>query len=248
MEIDKKPLVAVAIAKQPMREWLKFDVCGYSMMGYSRAAEKTFFYCKELNLALDGGDCRGRQPKICFITHCHSDHSYDIGYLARAAEGVKIYVPKEMVELAEVVIRADININANGRYREEMATYEVVGVESGDSFELPLLKAHRVEVFQCFHAVPCVGFGVSARKKKLKAQYVGMPGAELGKLRKEGVAIEEIFWDKSSGFVFLGDTSIDVFTKEPGILDYGSVIVECSFVWPIPNQMTHEEMLERSAR
>lgn len=72
------------VDKIPEREWKKYALGpNWTMVGYSRAADRTFFYIPELKLGLDAGGCRGRQPDYTFITHTHIDHSIDSWYIAR---------------------------------------------------------------------------------------------------------------------------------------------------------------------
>jgi hypothetical protein len=56
----------------------------------------------------------------------------------------------------------------------------------------PLQYTHVVEVIQCDHTVPTVGYGFSERRTKLKEQYSALSGAEIGKLRKTGVEVADI--------------------------------------------------------
>lgn len=44
----------------------------------------------------------------------------------------------------------------------------------------------RVSVFALNHTVSCNGYGFSLKKTKLKSEYQGISGPELGKLRKVG--------------------------------------------------------------
>jgi ribonuclease Z len=69
-------------------------------------------------------------------------------------------------------------------------------------------------------------------------------GKELGELRKKGEAIEEEFWDPF--FVFMGDTSIAVYERNPMLFDYPTIITECTFI-PDPSE-DQEEILARCHR
>ena len=46
-----------------------------------------------------------------------------------------------------------------------------------------------VDVLAMDHSVPCVGFAFFERRKKLKDEYKGLAGGEIGKLRKAGVEV-----------------------------------------------------------
>jgi ribonuclease Z len=91
-----------------------------------------------------------------------------------------------------------------------------------------------------------VGYAFSERKKRLKSEYVGTPGRELGRLRKEGVEIEEETFVPL--FVYLGDTSTKVYEAHPEIFDYPTIITECTFL-PDPHESEGDEaILQRTER
>lgn len=103
-----------------------------------------------------------------------------------------------------------------------------MGCKPNDSLTFGKKSQYRVDIFKCYHSVPCIGYGFSECRKKLKTQYKDYKGSELGKLRKQGVEISQDVLIKL--FVYLGDTSIDVFDQSM-ILSYPYVIVECTFLF-----------------
>ena len=66
----------------------------------------------------------------------------------------------------------------------------------------------RVHVFSCFHRVPCVGYGFSQMRRKLKPEYADLEGREIGRLRKEGVEVSSM--EEIHLFAFLGDTTVEL--------------------------------------
>eukprot|EP00295_Goniomonas_pacifica_P025442 CAMPEP_0175934582 /NCGR_PEP_ID=MMETSP0108-20121206/20572_1 /TAXON_ID=195067 ORGANISM="Goniomonas pacifica, Strain CCMP1869" /NCGR_SAMPLE_ID=MMETSP0108 /ASSEMBLY_ACC=CAM_ASM_000204 /LENGTH=171 /DNA_ID=CAMNT_0017258441 /DNA_START=323 /DNA_END=838 /DNA_ORIENTATION=- len=60
-------------------------------------------------------------------------------------------------------------------------------------------------VVEMEHPVPCVGYVFSERRQMLKEEYRGLPGPEIGQLRKAGTQVTEEV-DRPL-FAFLGDTS-----------------------------------------
>ena len=85
-----------------------------------------------------------------------------------------------------------------------------------------------MEVVDCFHSVPCVGFLFSEKRTKLKDEYRGKKGKELAALQKEGVIVQQESFVPL--FTYLGDTSIEIFEKYPQIFSYPTIIVECTFL------------------
>jgi ribonuclease Z len=86
------------------------------------------------------------------------------------------------------------------------------------------------------HSVVCVGYGFLQEKKKLKPEYVGLEGRQLGELRKKGVALD--FFYENPMFAFLGDTTVQFFEEqaaiearqEESIFRFPMIIVECTFL------------------
>merc|ERR1712226_1575688 len=62
------------------------------------------------------------------------------------------------------------------------------------------------------HTVPCVGYRVIRMREKLKAEYMQLPGKELGALRKQGVKICETV--EVPLFTFMGDTHVTTLLKK----------------------------------
>lgn len=115
-------------------------------------------------------------------------------------------------------------------FTKERIPFKLIGVENGEKFELVDKKNRmEIEVLDMLHSVPCVGYGVSLLKKKLKDEYKGRQGAELGQLRKQGVELEELV--RAPEFFYCGDTKIEVLEKNPLILEkYPFIVIECTFL------------------
>ena len=77
----------------------------------------------------------------------------------------------------------------------------------------------------------------------MKKEYTGTPGKELGKLRKEGVQIDEEY--NIPLFVYCGDTSASVFEQTPWLFDYPVIITECTFLYPDSDEV---DLLEKAEK
>ena len=216
----------------------------YSLKGYSLAALRTNFYIKELGIMLDAGLS---SPTVTInhllVTHPHSDHVANLPfhiYSYKAPDKIQIYVPKgiekhvkEFIESAYLLSSHTFPEEENIK-REELYLYnyyDLIAVEPEQ--EIPILikkNKFNLEIFKCFHQVPCVGYGISETRKKLKEEYAGLKGSEIGELRKKGVEINvEV---KVKFLCYLGDTSKEIFQGEQWerIVQYKNIIIECSFI------------------
>jgi ribonuclease Z len=229
--------------RHPFRQWKTWVVHGtsFTISGYSRANDKTFFHLPELKCCLDAGLCEGRQPETVLLSHAHHDHSNDLEFLASRAAGVDIYLPVAAVPYAESFIRTSRELNQTAPFDPKLAgEYRLHGVRGGDTFPLGKNGVHVVRVFECIHKVPCVGYGFSEKKRRLLPEFERLKTeltaagrqAEFGKTiaqkRKEGVAVDEEILKPL--FTFLGDTQVGVFERYPELFDYPVLLTECTYL------------------
>jgi ribonuclease Z len=139
------------------------------------------------------------------------------------------FCPEPTVPLVTAFIRAGVVLSGHDTNNEIVFEANCVmhGVAPGESFHLKKYRDIKIRVFAMHHSVPCVGYGFSKTKTKLKKEYADLKGQEIGKLRKDGVEVSEEFEERL--FVFCGDTTSKVFELSPEILQYQIVIIECSF-------------------
>lgn len=104
------------------------------------------------------------------------------------------------------------------------------GVQSKDRIVFDKKKGLNCYVVHCDHTIPCVGYCFYQTKQSLKPEYKGLPGKEIGKLRKSGVQVTEE--EEQPLFCFLGDTSVSILEGDQAenIFLCPTVIIECSFL------------------
>lgn len=133
-------------------------------------------------------------------------------------------------------------MNSCCEYDEALAPpFELHGVKGGDAFTFLTTdvgatkkgKEYEVAVFDCDHSVPCVGFGVSEKRQRLKEKYRSLPGKEIGALKKSGVDVSESY--SAPLFLFMGDTHASVYDDNSRLFDYPVIITECTFPFDEPN-------------
>jgi ribonuclease BN (tRNA processing enzyme) len=167
------------------------------LQGYSWAALRTNFIVGKISL--DAGLSTSTNVDYIFLTHGHSDHSASL-FFHLFLPNKKIYVPDQIKSIVENFLISHMELSMPGtEFDQVKAGYEVIGVNSGDQFEILNngLK-NRVTAFENDHSVPCISFGFEEHAKSLKEEYKGMTGIELGALRKQGCQIEDFKWVKSS--------------------------------------------------
>jgi ribonuclease Z len=202
---------------------------GLTIEGYSRAAVQSYWRIPELKVGFD----LGAQPwdfmgtPTWFISHTHLDHIAALPvYVARRRmmkmEPPVIYLPETALEdvkrLLLVMQRLD-----RGR---QVCTLN--GVKAGDEIELS--REHVVTAFATTHTVPSLGFVIWDRRRKLKDEYLGLPGDKIRDLKLAGVEITREV--RVPLVCYTGDTSPAGLDAYPPVYRAKILITELSFVRP----------------
>jgi ribonuclease Z len=116
------------------------------------------------------------------------------------------------------------NINPNIHNK-----YKLFGTNYGDRFFTQIKKMpYVIDVFKSFHTVPCMSYGFSEIRTKLKPELKEIPQNELEKLKLSGIEITNTI--EVPQFCYIGDTDERVFTN-PIVQKFPTVIVECTFLY-----------------
>ena len=102
----------------------------------------------------------------------------------------------------------------------------VRAVKPGD--RIPLTKDREVHVFRAIHRIPCVGYALVERRKKLKPEYAALPGPEIAAARARGEEITDV--KESIAAAFCGDTTIDVIDREELVRKARLLVLEVTFL------------------
>jgi ribonuclease Z len=200
---------------------------GLTVEGWSRAAVQSYWRVPELKIGFDLGaspwDFMG--TPTWFVSHTHLDHVAALPvYVARRRmmkmEPPTVYVPAEGLDdvkkLMAVMHRLD-----RGR---QLA--DVRPLTAGDEIELN--REQVVTVVNTAHTVPSRGFIVSERRRKLKPEYVGLPGEKIKELRLSGVEITRE--ERIPLVAYTGDTSPAGLDNNPAFYEAKVLITEMSFI------------------
>lgn len=186
--------------------------------------------CIELpghDLAFDIGRCppTAVRRKRVLVTHAHMDHAGGLAYHASMRDLLGLpaptyYVPRpnldDFAALLEVWRRLD---------RSDVPC-TLVPTDPGVRFDLA--PGRWAIPFRSPHRVYCLGYALGAVREKLKPEYVGLPGPEIGALRAAGTVITER--SEAVEVAFTGDTTIDVVDNEPLVRTAKLLILEVTFL------------------
>lgn len=197
------------------------------LSGVSVAGLETCIEVPSLKLLLDLGSCSRtavNQPLV-LLSHGHLDHMGAIALhaarrsLLGMSEGVYV-VPHQVAAQVEALF------NAAGALDGQVIPRRIVALEPGQQYALG--KGRFVRPFETFHRVPSQGYTVWETRHRLRDEFRDLPGARLGELRRQGVAIEEVH--DSPVLSFTGDTRVEVLEHTPELAGTECLVIESSFL------------------
>lgn len=83
-----------------------------------------------------------------------------------------------------------------------------------------------IQSFRTDHRIPSQGYTLIEQRKRLKPEYVGTPGRELGRMRREGTKFEDVF--DVPLVAFTGDTRATLYDRVR--FETNVLIAECTFL------------------
>lgn len=198
-----------------------------ALSGVSVAGLETAIEVPSLRLVLDMGRCTHSavNQKWVLVSHGHLDH---IGAIAQHAARRALMKMSEGVYLVPRSIQPAVErlFNAAGELDGHAIPRRVVALEPGEDF--PLSGGRFVRPFTTFHRVPSQGYTIWERRHRLRAEFRGVEGQELGRLRARGVELDEPH--EVPILAFTGDTRIEVLERTPELASANTLVMETSFV------------------
>eukprot|EP01121_Diplochlamys_sp_Union-15-3_P009438 TRINITY_DN2573_c0_g1_i1.p1 TRINITY_DN2573_c0_g1~~TRINITY_DN2573_c0_g1_i1.p1 ORF type:complete len:209 (+),score=23.16 TRINITY_DN2573_c0_g1_i1:74-700(+) len=169
----------------------KLPSIGITLSGHSKAAERTAFYVNEHKWFFDAGVIDCQNPKTVFISHCHQDHTMSVPLMLTHKWTLDVYAPASTAPFIKNYIIAATELNENSKIQEDRkggCKYTIHALEPGSTVKLEKEK-FIIKVIECDHSVPTIGYCISEQRNKIKDEYKGLPGKEIGQLIKQGVEV-----------------------------------------------------------
>lgn len=208
----------------------KLTVAGVTLQGFAQGGVKTSIYCPEVRAVFDAGCVLpGVNVDRYFITHSHPDHIMALPHIVgkrstrNAKKDLYIYVPEPILAMVRSVLETMGLLFGD---RSADATLKIIGVKPGDAVELG--GGYTAQVLETAHRGPSVGYVVEHTTRKLKPEFVGLEGREIGRLRKEGTEVTDA---KTAPILAIpGDTQIE-FLLNQELARKAKVLVHEVTVW-----------------
>ena len=159
------------------------------------------------------------------LTHGHLDHSSGLPYhisqrnLRRLA-AANIYVPPELEPPLRKVLQLWCDIE------DYQTKYNLLPVNYNTYY--PLHGNYLFKAYPTFHRIPSTGYTVFEKTRKLKQEFLELPGHEIAVLKKQR---DDLFYENYlPRITFSGDTRIE-FVLEHSIVRQSQVLfLECTYI------------------
>jgi ribonuclease Z len=216
-EIEKSFLV---------QKYARLKLGQYTLIGYSMAGEESVVQVPELNVCFDVG----RAPQFALssdylcLTHGHMDHLAGIAYFLSQKQfqgmtGGTVLIPAELEPSVERLLAVWREIE------RQQTPYTLVPMQPNQLY--PVRKDFGIRAIGTHHGLASLGYSIISIREKLKPEYVGIPGEELSRLRREGVEIQ--YRVEVPLVTYLGDTSAGPVFEHPDVVNAETLITECTF-------------------
>jgi ribonuclease Z len=204
---------------------------GIPIRGVSIAGRETWFHFPTFRAAFDSGRCPTELVPVphLFLSHAHLDHAAGIAYwasqrtLSRLTDGVLRTTP-ETAEAWRRLLQTHAELEGVGRYR-----VEVEALAPGET--VSIRKDACVTAFRIQHRVPGLGFLLSERRHRLRAEFAGRPGDDIRAASAAGETVSESV--EHPLVAYSGDTAKGIFELVPKEALRAKVfLLECTFLEP----------------
>lgn len=204
-----------------------------NIVGWSQGSLRTNFLIKNANISLDAGLSCPYSVDNVLLTHGHCDHSASLffyclrqdkfidsiidGKKVKVKVYLKIYVPEELAAITDMKLQCDFAMTNSIKKERNDTSYQIIGVKHGDSIPTIFMGTDSTfDIFRCYHGnIPCVGYGITTKVKKIKDEYKNLTNEEKKQLGKKKIQLME-FIDYSY-FLYLGDTDNNILKENPDI-------------------------------
>lgn len=200
----------------------------YTIRGVSVGGVYTSISVPELGVLFDCGIAARSHGAIdtILLSHGHADHVGALPALLgiRALHG-KTKPPRVLMP-AEIVDDLQAALAAMTKLQRWPMDIEAVGVTPDT--EITLRGDLVVRAVRTFHPVPALAYLLVRKVAKLRAEYVGLDGAEIAAKKRAGEAITET--RDQLELAYATDTLVNVLDHAPALLEARVLVIECTFL------------------
>ncbi len=208
---------------------VRIDAAGIAIEGVSIAGHESFYKIPGFHTLLEFGrapDDTVGYATVC-LTHGHLDHAAGLAHHAsrRTLQGLppaRVFAPEEAVPDLEAWLAIS--------HRLENVDYGVHVTPAVPGGTVALRNDLELKFLPGRHRVPTVGYLFSETRRKLKDEYLELPGAKIAALRASGVEVTRR--EDAPLLAYPGDCGPAIFDAAPELFRARVLLIECSFLRP----------------
>jgi ribonuclease Z len=208
---------------------VRIEAAGIAIEGVSIAGHESFFKIPGFHTLLEFGrapDDTVGYATVC-LTHGHLDHAAGLAHHAsrRTLQGLppaRIFAPEEAVPDLEAWLAIS--------HRLENVDYGVHVTPAVPGGTVALRNDLELKFLPGRHRVPTVGYLFSETRRKLKDEYLELPGEKIAALRAGGVEVTRRV--DAPLLAYPGDCGPAIFDAAPELFSARVLLIECSFLLP----------------
>jgi ribonuclease Z len=208
---------------------VRVEAAGIAIEGVSIAGHESFYKVPGFRVLLEFGrapDDTVGYSTVC-LTHGHLDHAAGLAHHAsrRTLQGLppaRIFAPEEAVPDLEAWLAIS--------HRLENVEYGVHVTPAVPGRTVALRNDLELKFLPGRHRVPTVGYLFSETRRKLKDEFLDLPGEKIAALRAGGVEVTRRV--DAPLLAYPGDCGPAIFEAAPEIFSARVLLIECSFLLP----------------
>lgn len=208
---------------------VRIDAAGIAIEGVSIAGQESFYKVPGFHALLEFGrapDDTVGYSTVC-LTHGHLDHAAGLAHHAsrRTLLGLppaRVFAPEEAVPDLEAWLAIS--------HRLENVDYGVHVTPAVPGRTVALRNDLELKFLPGRHRVPTVGYLFSEIKRKLKEEFIGLPGERIAALRAGGTEVTRR--EETPLLAYPGDCGSAIFEAAPDLYRARVLLIECSFLLP----------------
>jgi ribonuclease Z len=208
---------------------VRVDAAGIAIEGVSIAGHESFYKVPGFRVLLEFGrapDDTVGYSTVC-LTHGHLDHAAGLAHHAsrRTLQGLppaRIFAPEEAVPDLEAWLAIS--------HRLENVDYGVHVTPAVPGGTVALRNDLELKFLPGRHVVPTVGYLFSETRRKLKDEFLDLPGEKIAALRAGGVEVTRR--EDAPLLAYPGDCGPAIFDAAPELFRARVLLIECSFLLP----------------